>query len=286
MQGHSIGGSLAVLLTLMYRRRGVLLPQQIAPVYTFGSPAIFCDGALGGCSGGCGTGAADAAGGAAAGGCSISGSLLSRLGLPEDVLRGVIMSRDIVPRAFSCDYSPVAELLRSWGPSWREHSCLSGGASGADRRQLYVHVGRMAVLQPHPTLPWVVEPAPHLPALPQHAGLFQLLPLPRAGSSSSSVTAAAGERRPVARSTDAVLAAVMDAPHPLETLSDPGAYGSAGSISRYHNPEHYTQALGRLRAEKRGLGGGGGGGGADNSAAAAAAAGDPVAPTSVQVLVQ
>lgn len=39
---------MAVLLMLMFRSRGVLLPQQIAPVYAFGAPALFCDGALGG----------------------------------------------------------------------------------------------------------------------------------------------------------------------------------------------------------------------------------------------
>ena len=50
LQGHSIGGAMAVLLMLMFRHRGVLLPQQIAPVYTFGAPALFCDGALGGCN--------------------------------------------------------------------------------------------------------------------------------------------------------------------------------------------------------------------------------------------
>jgi hypothetical protein len=49
-QGHSIGGAMAVLLMLMYVHRGVLRPQQVAPVYTFGSPGIFCDGALGACS--------------------------------------------------------------------------------------------------------------------------------------------------------------------------------------------------------------------------------------------
>jgi hypothetical protein len=50
LQGHSIGGAMAVMLMIMFRRRGVLGPQQIAPVYTFGAPAIFCDGALGTCS--------------------------------------------------------------------------------------------------------------------------------------------------------------------------------------------------------------------------------------------
>ena len=33
----------------------------------------------------------------------------------------------------------------------------------------------------------------------------------------------------------------MDNPHPLETLGDSGAYGPDGSISRYHNPDHYTR---------------------------------------------
>ena len=33
----------------------------------------------------------------------------------------------------------------------------------------------------------------------------------------------------------------MDNPHPLETLGDSGAYGPEGSISRYHNPDHYTR---------------------------------------------
>jgi hypothetical protein len=50
LQGHSIGGAMAVMLMIMFRRKGVLGPQQIAPVYTFGAPAIFCDGALGACS--------------------------------------------------------------------------------------------------------------------------------------------------------------------------------------------------------------------------------------------
>lgn len=58
------------------------------------------------------------------------GGLLSRLGLRDDAIRSVIMARDIVPRAFSCDYALVAELLRSWGPSWRDHNCLSGGVDG------------------------------------------------------------------------------------------------------------------------------------------------------------
>lgn len=44
VQGHSIGGSLATLLMLMYVRRGVLSQDSLATVYTFGAPAVFCQG--------------------------------------------------------------------------------------------------------------------------------------------------------------------------------------------------------------------------------------------------
>jgi hypothetical protein len=52
-------------------------------------------------------------------------------------------------------------------------------------------------------------------------------------------------------SVDEALAVLMDNPHPLETLADPGAYMESGSISRYHNPDNYTRAFGRLLAERR-----------------------------------
>jgi len=48
---------------------------------------------------------------------------------------------------------------------------------------------------------------------------------------------------PPVRSVNEAIAAVMDNPHPLETLADSGAYGTDGSISRYHNPDFYTLAL-------------------------------------------
>jgi len=47
---------------------------------------------------------------------------------------------------------------------------------------------------------------------------------------------------------------LMNSPHPLDTLSEPGAYGDNGSISRYHNPDHYTRALGSV-LKSRGEGG-------------------------------
>lgn len=53
--------------------------------------------------------------------------LLARLGLPEGAVRNVLMAGDIVPRAFACDYTLVADILKRVSPSFREHRCLSGG---------------------------------------------------------------------------------------------------------------------------------------------------------------
>lgn len=184
-------------------------------------------------------------------------SLLTKLGLPDDAIRSIMMTRDIVPRAFSCDYTLVADLLRSWGPHWREHSCLAGGATGNGRRQVYVHIGRMHVLQPSPELPFILEPNSFLPLLPQKAELYALSDRPTlAHAMSVARTRAAAVRNGAALgrpavSRDEALAAIMDCPHPLETLGEPGAYGTNGSISRYHNPDHYCMALGKVLRDRR-----------------------------------
>jgi hypothetical protein len=44
---------------------------------------------------------------------------------------------------------------------------------------------------------------------------------------------------------DAILT-FMNSPHPLETLGEMRAYGPAGQISRFHNPNSYTQGLQQL----------------------------------------
>ena len=44
---------------------------------------------------------------------------------------------------------------------------------------------------------------------------------------------------------DAVME-LLDQPHPLETLREPASYGDEGAISRYHNPDNYTKALGTV----------------------------------------
>jgi len=168
-----------------------------------------------------------------------------------------MMTRDIVPRAFSCDYTLVAELLRSWGPSWREHSCLTGGATGTGRRQLYVHVGRMHVLQPSPELPFITEAGSFLPVLPPKPEVYTLMDRPtlaRAMDAARTRAVAVRNGTPLvqpAQSRDEALAAIMDCPHPLEIMGDAGAYGNNGSISRYHNPDNYCTALGKVLRDRR-----------------------------------
>ncbi len=53
--------------------------------------------------------------------------LLARLGLSEGAVRNVLITRDIVPRAFACDYTLVADILKRVSPAFRQHRCLSGG---------------------------------------------------------------------------------------------------------------------------------------------------------------
>lgn len=58
------------------------------------------------------------------GGKTAPGGLLERLGMGRGMVRNVIMHKDIVPRAFACDYSSVADLLARVGPAFKEHGCL------------------------------------------------------------------------------------------------------------------------------------------------------------------
>lgn len=46
--------------------------------------------------------------------------------------------------------------------------------------------------------------------------------------------------------TTAVLKAFLNCPHPLETLSDPTAYGSEGTILRDHDSSNYLKAVNRV----------------------------------------
>ena len=96
--GHSLGGSLSLLLNLMLKIRGEVPASSLLPVITFGAPSIMCGG----------------------------DRLLRKLGLPRSHVQAIMMHRDIVPRAFSCNYpNHVAELLKAVNANFRNHPCLN-----------------------------------------------------------------------------------------------------------------------------------------------------------------
>lgn len=96
--GHSLGGSLSLLVNLMLLIRGQVPASSLLPVITFGSPCIMCGG----------------------------DRLLQKLGLPKSHLLGISMHRDIVPRAFSCNYpNRAAKLLKALNGNFRNHPCLN-----------------------------------------------------------------------------------------------------------------------------------------------------------------
>lgn len=355
--GHSLGGSLGTVLMLLFVSRGIIKPANVAPVYTYGAPAVFCSGATPGappdrcvtCSlpcemrgdgssgahgaahpaaaavhpAACHAGDADDCcevdGGASGAGAHAAGGklrrhhvpggvpvgLLAGLGLSDDHVVNVIMHKDIVPRAFVCDYTAVVGVLQRWWPSFRDHSTLQDDAG--PHKALYNFIGRIAVLRPPEGLPFVLgaADASH-PMLPNHPALYRVgLPdelegrmpmLDYAAASMASwdelldgtafaaaMTAASnallqGCAMPAAagggagangaslwgsmqqalcssaqRAEESRLGKLaglqkdvlqfMNHPHPLATLSDYQAYGPNGCISRFHNPDNYTQAL-------------------------------------------
>ncbi|BDA46183.1 probable phospholipase A1 PLIP3, chloroplastic [Coccomyxa sp. Obi] len=340
--GHSLGGSLGSLLMLMFLHRGVLPHSAVSPTYTFGAPAIFCEACGPGGTCALNTGpplaqpnqraSASASSECDDGTCLHMGhataeqralldspevasrSLLERMGLPTGAIRNIIMHRDIVPRAFACDYSLVADLLARVGDGFREHGCLQNPHG---RQVMYYFLGKMLVLQPDQDHTFVKGEPDH-PMLPMGPGLYTLrepsllstvasgarakatklgsegaaqaakvaksaASLARMGRRGAThlgniapkpasvgkaklggLVALAGKaERKIAESQapqlgppaptlfDAVME-LLDCPHPLDTLSEVTAYGPDGAISRFHNPDNYTRALGGvLRSRAR-----------------------------------
>lgn len=259
LSGHSLGGSLASILMLLFVKRGILSPHHLSPCYTFGAPAVFCA---------CGSSSPlletlltrnrrmeqqDE--------CPI-GSLLERLGIDDGMLINVMMHKDIVPRAFVCDYTVVADLLKQWMPSFRDHSTLSDHHT---HKSLYNLQGTLAVLRPADTAHFVMKDNFH-PMLPDTAGLFLLRERPKARHISmlsgsydliddeeeEEEGREEGDRRGGygrsgvthgRRDLDAAILSFMNYPHPLQSLSSYDSYGPQGAISRFHNPDNYTKGL-------------------------------------------
>ncbi|KAK3020585.1 hypothetical protein RJ639_046935 [Escallonia herrerae] len=189
--GHSLGGSLSLLVNLMLLIRGQVPPSPLLPVITFGAPSIMCGG----------------------------DRLLRELELPRSHVQAIAMHRDIVPRAFSCNYpNHVAELLKAVNGNFRNHPCLS------NQSLLYAPMGEFLILQPDEKL----SPNHHL--LPSGSGLY-LLSCPV-----SDVSEAEKQIR-------AAQSAFLNSPHPLEILSDRSAYGSEGTIQRDHDMNSYLKSV-------------------------------------------
>ena len=96
--GHSLGGSLSLLVSLMlFMTRKVVNPSILRSVVTFGSPFVFCGGQ----------------------------NILDELGFDESHIHCMMMHRDIVPTAFSYNYPDhVARVLKRLNGAFRSHSCL------------------------------------------------------------------------------------------------------------------------------------------------------------------
>jgi len=117
----------SLLCPAVVRYRGDLPVANVATTYTFGSPAVFCEGANGASPtpGPCHSCSLPCEHRNTSNSSSATDSLLGKLGLAADAVVNVIMTRDIVPRAFVCDYTLVAGVLKSWLPSFKEHKGLA-----------------------------------------------------------------------------------------------------------------------------------------------------------------
>ncbi|KAM0951182.1 putative fungal lipase-like domain, alpha/Beta hydrolase, phospholipase A1 PLIP1/2/3 [Dioscorea sansibarensis] len=133
--GHSLGGSLSMLINLMLLIRGEAPVSSLLPVVTLGAPSIMCGGDY----------------------------LLRKLGLPQTHVQSVMLHRDIVPRAFSCIYPDhVVDILKAISGNFRHHPCLK------KKKLLYAPMGKLLILQPEDKF------SPHHHLLPAGSGLFLL----------------------------------------------------------------------------------------------------------------
>lgn len=74
--------------------------------------------------------------------------------------------------------------------------------------------------------------------------------LVHAGKETTAVAVATKPKGKPAVSLREAVMELMNFPHPLDTLSEPSAYGPDGAISRYHNPDHYCRAIGGVLRTK------------------------------------
>ncbi|WOL10292.1 hypothetical protein Cni_G19047 [Canna indica] len=189
--GHSLGGSLALLVNLMLLIREETPVSSLLPVITFGAPTIMCGGDY----------------------------ILHKLGLPKDHVQAITMHRDIVPRAFSCNYPDhVIQILKAINSNFRTHPCLK------NKKLLYAPMGKFLILQPDEKF------SPPHQLLPAGTGLYML-----------GETLADSDYSD--RQLQAASLAFLNSPHPLEILSDRCAYGSEGTVYRDHDTNSYLRSV-------------------------------------------
>ncbi|KAH9613947.1 hypothetical protein KSS87_007193 [Heliosperma pusillum] len=189
--GHSLGGSLSLLINLMLLKRGEVPYASLLPVITFGSPCVICGG----------------------------DNLLLELRLPKSHVQAIVMHRDIVPRAFSCNYPrPAAQLLKALNKSFRNHPCLNS------QKLLYAPMGEMLILQPD------TKVSPQHDLLPSGTGLYLL-------------TCKTNDVSETEKQLRAAKKAFLNRPHPLEILTDRSSYGTGGAIQRDHDMKSYVKCV-------------------------------------------
>ena len=285
--GHSLGGAIGMALVMMLIHRKVMEPEMLEGVYTYGCPAFICeqcacDAVEAGVqassdwdNGGKGEGRDDSAEGARGGqaaddaagagasancGCGRQDStLLDRLGIDKRKIKHLCMHRDIVPRAFACDYSPVKNILGKM-ESFKNHRCLEGSQGKCLTPSLYQHVGDVYFMQPNADLLTFAKPEGYHPLFPDKQGLYRMVE-PHATVKIAMDTVnmisrmlqnewAFGESPAAmydyATNKEQAIVEILNNPHPLEILKDTAAYGHHGAVSRFHKPKNYTRALGSL----------------------------------------
>merc|ERR1712176_203365 len=109
--------------------------------------------------------------------------LLERIGISKSVVNHVCMHRDIVPRAFACDYTLVKSILGSLD-GFKNHRCLVGEKGeggeikfdyGLNIPRLYQHVSEIFFLQPDADRLKFAQPEGDHPMFPSQTGLYKIV---------------------------------------------------------------------------------------------------------------
>ena len=185
--GHSLGGGIAAVLTLLAHMRLKIPAATFLGTYMIGAPSCL----------------------------SSADGLFAKIEMDPSQFRSVMLEKDIVPRAFACDYpETVVDLLCRLNENFATHTKFR------ETQLLYNPMGTMYLL----TGPDGLQVGDYgkasdgFESLPSRTGIHSLQGL-------------------------AVQRFILNHPHPLELLADTNAYGPEGGVSRYHNPDIYTAAL-------------------------------------------